>query len=59
MKKKLQELYFRNILIKPFDFIHPIIPEKLLGLAQKIEKVIEKTVLNKIAGNILIVAEKS
>lgn len=59
MRRKLQELNFKNILIKPFDFIHPIIPEKLLGIAQKIEKIIEKTFLNEIAGNIFITAQKS
>lgn len=58
LKEKLQDLNFKNISIEPFDFIHPLIPEKLLGLAQKIEKVLEKTILKRIAANIVITAEK-
>jgi len=59
IKKKLLSYNFKNVLIRPFDFIYPLIPEGLLNLAQKIESIVERTILKEIAGNLLIVAEKS
>ena len=58
IKNKLIPFGFKNVIVKPFDFIHPLIPRNMLGIAKKIESLIEKTFLNEIAGSLIILAEK-
>ena len=56
--KKLQENKFIEVEVKPFDFMFPLIPEKLFGLTKKVEKVFEKTIINEIAGSLIVKASK-
>lgn len=58
MEKRLKLLGFKNVMVKPFDFIYPLIPRNLLNVAKKIESVLEKTFVNEIAGSLIILAEK-
>ena len=57
LKKQLLSYNLNNVKIKPFDFIHPLIPTNLLEAAKKFEAGLEKTFLNEIAGSLLIYAE--
>ena len=57
IKKKLVSLNFKNVIVKPFDFIYPLIPENFLKVAKKIGSVLEKTFVNEIAGSLLVYAE--
>ncbi len=57
IKKYLSSFGLKNIMIKPFDFIHPLIPEKLLTTFKTLELILEKTPIREIAGSLLIYAE--
>ena len=58
LKRRLKSIGFRNVMIKPFDFIYPLIPKSFLEIAKKIESVLEKTFVNEIAGSLIVLAEK-
>lgn len=58
LRRKLNSSSFNKAFVKPFDFIHPLIPELFLELAKKIEQVLEKTFLKEVAGSLIIFAEK-
>ena len=59
LKRKLKEHFFRNISIKPFDFLHPQTPKILLHLIKQIGFFVEKmSILSEIAGSLYIRAEK-
>ena len=58
IKKTLLSLDFKNVMVKPFDFIHPLIPKSFLDIAKKTENILEKTFFNEIAGSLIITAEK-
>lgn len=56
---KLRSHGFTDISIVPFDFMHPGIPESLLGIAGQLTSVIEKVpVLKEIAGSLIIQCRK-
>jgi len=56
---KLRDHGFTDISIVPFDFMHPRIPESLLGVAGQLTSVIEKMpVLKEIAGSLIIQCKK-
>lgn len=58
IKKELTLSGYKNIVVKAFDFMHPLIPEKFINFAKVIENIVEKTVLSEIAGSLIIYAEK-
>ncbi len=56
---KLRDHGFTEISIVPFDFIHPGIPESLLGVAGQLTSIIEKVpFLKEIAGSLIIQCRK-
>jgi ubiquinone/menaquinone biosynthesis C-methylase UbiE len=58
IKKELALNGLKNIIVKPFDFMHPLIPEKFINFAKSIEYIFERSALNQIAGSLIICAEK-
>lgn len=58
LKKQLKLLGFKDVFVKPFDFMHPLVPKVFISLVKEIESFLEKTIINNIAGSILIYAEK-
>ncbi|MBI2996309.1 MAG: class I SAM-dependent methyltransferase [Candidatus Melainabacteria bacterium] len=58
IKKKVISLGFRNVSAEPFDFMHPLVPIRFIGLVRVIESFLEKTFLKEIAGSLIIYAEK-
>lgn len=57
--KKLKQLGFRQVKVRPFDFLHPAIPAPLIPLFKPLADVAEKIPLFKeIAGSLVITAEK-
>ncbi|MBI4707558.1 MAG: class I SAM-dependent methyltransferase [Candidatus Omnitrophica bacterium] len=59
LNNKLKKSGFINIAVFPFDFLHPVTPQRLISFVCLIEKVIEKIpVLREIAGSLLIYAQK-
>jgi 2-polyprenyl-3-methyl-5-hydroxy-6-metoxy-1,4-benzoquinol methylase len=57
--RKLRNHDFTDISIVPFDFMHPQIPESLLGIAGQLTSVIEKVpILKEIAGSLIIQCRK-
>lgn len=57
IKKILTSFNFKNISVKPFDFMHPLIPKSFLNLARVVESILEKTFINEIAGSLIVAAE--
>ena len=58
--KLMQSKGFTNVHIKPYDFLHPITPEPLIGLVNTIGQTLEKIpLLREIAGSVIIYGEKS
>ena len=59
LAKMLASINYTNINIFPYDFLHPITPDFLIGTVNSIGKVVEKIpVLKEIAGSVIISAEK-
>ena len=59
LKKKLKKYGFKNIQIKPFDFLHPFIPESLIKPVLAVQNIVEKIpVIKEISGSLIIYAEK-
>jgi len=57
--KKMSSSGFTDIIINPFDFLHPAIPKPLIPLFEKMSFVFERlTILKEIAGSLLITAKK-
>lgn len=55
----LREAGFKEVSVKPFDFLHPGIPEPLIGLMDKLGKVLEAApLLKEISGSLFITASK-
>ena len=42
LKRNLQEAGFQDIEISPFDWLHPSIPQPLIGLVSMIGRMLEK-----------------
>lgn len=52
---KLRDCGFKDIVVVPFDFMHPAIPKSFLGIAGQFTSVIEKVpILKEIAGSLII-----
>ena len=58
LEKKLKSQGFKNVTVKPFDFMYPLLPQNLLELVKKVEIIVEKTFLNEIAGSLITFAKK-
>ncbi|MCX8081178.1 MAG: class I SAM-dependent methyltransferase [Bacteroidia bacterium] len=59
MKKLLENYGFKNVLVCPYDFLHPLVPKFLIHLVLKLSYVLEKIPLvREIAGSVIIYAEK-
>lgn len=59
LKKELMNLGFKNVSIRPFDFLHPFTPSVLILFISSIGSIVEKIPLaREIAGSLLIYASK-
>ncbi|MCC6503191.1 MAG: class I SAM-dependent methyltransferase [Deltaproteobacteria bacterium] len=59
LKRQMRERGFKDIVIDPFDFLYPKIPDSLAGKADSLLRVIEKIPLvSEIAGSLFIRAVK-
>jgi ubiquinone/menaquinone biosynthesis C-methylase UbiE len=55
----LKKVGFKNVSVKPFDFLHPIVPTPLIKTIDTIGKLFEKLpLLKEISGSLLIYASK-
>jgi len=60
LKRFLSRRGFEQIQIEPFDFLHPWIPDRAVGPAEKVSSVLERIpVVCEIAGSLRIFARKS
>lgn len=58
LKNRLQECGFSQILIEPFDFLHPFTPAPLIPIVDKVGQMAERLpILREIAGSLLIQAK--
>jgi ubiquinone/menaquinone biosynthesis C-methylase UbiE len=58
--KLMQKTGFTDIVIKPFDFLHPAIPVSLIPFISSVGEIVEKLpILKEIAGSLYISARKS
>ena len=59
LKKRLINTGFKNVSIRPFDFLHPFTPSMLIPLVSNIGNIVERIPLaREIAGSLLIYASK-
>jgi ubiquinone/menaquinone biosynthesis C-methylase UbiE len=59
MARLLKRLGFIDIVVDPYDFLHPAIPQKFIPLAKKITHILEATpLIREIAGSIILSARK-
>ncbi len=58
LKRKLTTAGFKKIDIVPFDFIHPLLPIKLLKIASLFNSLEKIPIIKEIAGSLIIKAEK-
>lgn len=59
LSKMLWKIGFQDIAVQPYDFLHPIVPRPLMGVADRIGRLLERSpLLREIAGNLLIFARK-
>jgi ubiquinone/menaquinone biosynthesis C-methylase UbiE len=56
--RSLRNIGFAGISVKAFEFLHPATPERFIPFVTRLEGWISKTVLNEIAGSLLIEAKK-
>lgn len=60
LARRLRRTGFANVSIKPFDFLHPLVPRPLTPVVRGIGAVLESVpLLREIAGSLLISAERS
>ncbi|MFC1709268.1 class I SAM-dependent methyltransferase [Candidatus Omnitrophota bacterium] len=60
LTKTLKEIGFRDIVVQPFDFLHPLIPSFLIDVFDYLGRLIERTpIVKEISGSLLIKAVKS
>ncbi len=58
-KKLMENTGFKNVMIFPYDFLHPSVPELLIPFVKRTGEIIEKIpVLKEIAGSVIIYGEK-
>lgn len=59
LKKKLRNIGYINVVVKPFDFLHPATPKPLINFIKKISNRLERIpLLREIAGSLSIIAQK-
>jgi ubiquinone/menaquinone biosynthesis C-methylase UbiE len=59
LRRKLIQHHYRDIVIYPFDFLHPKTPASMLGFIERVSRVMEKLpLLSGIAGSLYIEARK-
>ena len=59
LKKELMNLGFKNVSIRPFDFLHPFTPSMLIPFISNIGNLVERIPLaREIAGSLLIYASR-
>lgn len=58
LKQNIEKHNFKDVSVRPFDFMFPLIPEKLFSLTKKIETAVEKTPIHEIGGSLIIRASK-
>lgn len=59
LKAMLERIGFIDVKIKPYDFVHPIVPKSLISTVQQIGLIIENTpILKEIAGSVIIYCKK-
>jgi SAM-dependent methyltransferase len=58
IRRSLANAGYRDIMVRPFEFLHPRTPERLIPILLKIEERLSRTRLNEIAGSLLIQARK-
>jgi ubiquinone/menaquinone biosynthesis C-methylase UbiE len=57
--RMLQRAGFLEVIVKPFDFLHPAIPVRFISMMKRIGETIEKIpVLNEIAGSLILSGHK-
>jgi ubiquinone/menaquinone biosynthesis C-methylase UbiE len=56
--KSLENAGFVGVSVRPFEFLHPATPARLIPFLVRVESVVSKTPLNEIAGSLLIAARK-
>lgn len=55
----LRRTGFADVMVKPYDFLHPGIPERMIPWAKKIEQFLESTpILREISGSLIVYAVK-
>jgi 2-polyprenyl-3-methyl-5-hydroxy-6-metoxy-1,4-benzoquinol methylase len=55
LRARMMKIGFEKIEIQPFDWLHPMIPSRLINFVNKLEKRLEKTVLlREFAGSLYI-----
>jgi ubiquinone/menaquinone biosynthesis C-methylase UbiE len=60
IKKTLEQNGFKNVKVKPFDFIHPLTPKNMLKASRSLSDILENIPLIKeISGSLMITAENS
>ena len=59
LTKQLQDVGFQQVIITPFDWLHPAVPKKLINLVSRMGYIIEKIpLLCEFSGSLLISAVK-
>lgn len=59
LKRSLKKVGFKNIEVNNIDFLHPLTPVFLIGLVEKVGKLMEKTpLLKEASGSLMIYAQK-
>jgi SAM-dependent methyltransferase len=47
---------FEDVTVRPFDFLHPATPMRMIPLVERLERCLERTVLREIAGSLQVTA---
>ena len=59
LKRKLEKIGYKNVIIYPFDFLHPRTPDFLTGYVDALSRLLEKVpVISEIAGSLYIETTK-
>ncbi len=59
LSRALQQVGFTRIDVRPFDYLHPLVPKPLIGFASAVGNVLERTpILKEFTGSLLIKATK-
>lgn len=59
LQRRLQSAGFVRCEVKPFDFLHPLVPRFAMGVVERLGRSLERTpVLREIAGSLCVVAHK-